>query len=374
MSEYDAIIVGAGPAGCAAAYDLAAAGRSVLLLDRCHFPRLKPCAGALTVKTLKALRYSIAPVIREVCTRSAIMKDSTVCRIFEGRQPFCIMTVRSEFDDFCLRQTLAAGAQFRRIENWSEIFESRDWITIHTCEGPLSAKFLVGADGANSRVRHFVAGGEGFYHGLALEVNVPRHGPALDMQFDFGVVEGGYGWVFPKRDHYNVGLYTSHPRVRITRSEVLDYASRRLRVPPCDQVVGHKVAFGGWSCEPCSRRIFLVGDAAGLVDSLLGEGIYNAIVSGQAAAYAINREFTHGIPARATFRARLKPIQQDAELCFRAARRFYADMERGYAALTSPIIRYSLIKGYSMGLTFGSMKNWFFTLPLRRVQPVDHLL
>ncbi len=61
MSKYDAIVVGAGPAGCAAAYDLAAAGRSVLLLDRCHFPRLKPCAGALTVKTLKALRYSVAP-------------------------------------------------------------------------------------------------------------------------------------------------------------------------------------------------------------------------------------------------------------------------------------------------------------------------
>jgi geranylgeranyl reductase family protein len=374
MPEYDAIIVGAGPAGCAAAYDLAAAGRSVLLLDRCHFPRLKPCAGALTVKSLKALRYSIAPVIREVCTRSAILKDSRTCRMFEGRQPFCIMTVRSEFDHFCLGRTIAAGAQFRSVENWTDIYESGDSVSIHTSEGPLTAKFLVGADGANSRVRRFVPGADGLYQGLALEVNVPRNGEALHMQFDFGVVDGGYGWIFPKRDHYNLGLYTSRSDVRITRSDVRAYAIRRMGYEVSGEVIGHKVGFGGWNCEPCSRRIFLVGDAAGLVDSLLGEGIYNAIVSGQAAARAINDELTRGVSAPNTFRARLKPIQHDAQLCFRAARRFYGDVERGYAALTSPIIRYSLIKGYSMGLTFGSMKNWFFTLPLRRIRRVDHLL
>ena len=63
----DAVIVGAGPAGCAAAYDLAHAGRSVLLLDTRTFPRPKACACGLTRKTLKALRYSVEPVIEHVC-------------------------------------------------------------------------------------------------------------------------------------------------------------------------------------------------------------------------------------------------------------------------------------------------------------------
>ena len=62
---WDAIVVGAGPAGCAAAYDLAVAGQSVLLVDKSEFPRPKACAGGLTIKAVKALRYSIDPVVRQ---------------------------------------------------------------------------------------------------------------------------------------------------------------------------------------------------------------------------------------------------------------------------------------------------------------------
>src|SRR5262249_8055683 len=64
----DAAVVGAGPAGCAAAFDLATAGLDVLLLDRRSFPRVKPCGGALTVKAIRALRFSIEPVVRAVIT------------------------------------------------------------------------------------------------------------------------------------------------------------------------------------------------------------------------------------------------------------------------------------------------------------------
>src|ERR1700733_7203829 len=69
MEIWDAIIVGAGPAGCAAAYDLAVAGRSVLLLDKSDFPRSKACAGGLTTKAVKTLRYSIEPQVRAVVRR-----------------------------------------------------------------------------------------------------------------------------------------------------------------------------------------------------------------------------------------------------------------------------------------------------------------
>ena len=65
---YDAIVVGAGPAGSTCAYRLAEAGASVLLLDRASFPRDKPCGGGVTLRALKALPVAIDPVVEEVVT------------------------------------------------------------------------------------------------------------------------------------------------------------------------------------------------------------------------------------------------------------------------------------------------------------------
>jgi len=373
MQRYDAIIVGAGPAGCAAAYDLATWGRSILLLDLHEFPRLKPCAGALTVKTLKALRYSVAPVIRELCARASINKDS-VTKKFNSPHPFCVMTNRTELDQFCLNKTVAAGAHFLRVKSWSEVEQEDASVTIHTSEGSFTAPVLVGADGANSKVRSFCRDTNWAFSGFALETDVPLNGYHFDMQMDFGVVPHGYGWIFPKHDHYNVGVYTSSPEVKLARADVQRYVSALMPGTNANAIVGHKIGFGGWNAQASPGRILLVGDAAGLVESLLGEGIYYAVKSGQAAAVAIERELSGGVPAWQTFVAEMRPIRTDTRLCYRAARRFYRDLDFGYRALVSPIIRYSLTKGYSMGLTFHSISNWFFALPLMRTEPVDHLL
>src|ERR1700712_5394765 len=104
--HFDALIVGAGPAGCAAAYDLARAGQRVLLLDKRNFPRHKACACGLTRKTLRALRYSVDPVIEREC-RDVVLQEAgasfaTGTRIADKsmevrvrtREPFCAMAVR----------------------------------------------------------------------------------------------------------------------------------------------------------------------------------------------------------------------------------------------------------------------------------------
>ena len=68
----DVVIVGAGPSGCSAAFDLVVKGLRVLLLDRTEFPRRKTCAGGLTVKAVRALRYSIAPVIQRTVSNLSV--------------------------------------------------------------------------------------------------------------------------------------------------------------------------------------------------------------------------------------------------------------------------------------------------------------
>src|SRR5580692_4447803 len=110
--DYDILIAGAGPAGCAAAYDLARAGKRVLLLDRRTFPRPKACACGLTRKTLKALRYSVDPIIERVCHEIVLQRASRNSKLetdnsthqppadksqevrIRSRNPICAMAVR----------------------------------------------------------------------------------------------------------------------------------------------------------------------------------------------------------------------------------------------------------------------------------------
>jgi flavin-dependent dehydrogenase len=114
----------------------------------------------------------------------------------------------------------------------------------------------------------------------------------------------------------------------------------------------------------------LVGDAAGFVDALLGEGIYNAIRSGQEAASAIMDDLTGGTPACAGYAQKLRIIQSDIADCYRAAVKFYANLDSGYALLTSPPVRRAAMQGYAMGLTFSTTRKWFFLLAMLPVAEV----
>jgi flavin-dependent dehydrogenase len=187
------------------------------------------------------------------------------------------------------------------------------------------------------------------------------------MEFDFGCVTNGYGWVFPKHDHLNVGLYTNVPRSKISRQELNDYSKRICGIEPGGEVVGHHIGLGGWRYRPKSERVFLIGDAAGLVDPLLGEGIYFAIRSGQMAAAAIDQEIVGKDNALRTFSSSLKRLQKDLLCCHSTASKFYKQLDQGYSALTFPITRYALMRGFAMGLPFSAIKRTWWTFPFRKI-------
>lgn len=221
MRIWDAIVVGAGPAGCACAYDLAFANKYVLLLDKADFPRMKACAGGLTMKTLRALRYSIDPVMRQ-----------NICRlVFEGRnfasipvqnqKPICIMTVRAELDAYFLAKTIQAGSAFQRIRGIDRIVQEERSVTVATQDAEFHALFLVSADGVNSQVRRMTGDAPWFRKGLAIEANIYRDARNNDLVFDFAPIVSGYGWTFPKCDHVNIGLYCFTASTRANISVVL---------------------------------------------------------------------------------------------------------------------------------------------------------
>ena len=364
MQVWDVIVVGAGPAGCATAYDLATSGRSVLLLDRCDFPRPKACAGGVTVKAVRALRYSITPVVVATVCRIQVSKNLEHSANLDSSKPVCVMTVRGDLDAFCLNQTIGAGAEFRRIAQIHNVRELPDSVVLSTAEGNLQARFLIGADGANSQVRRLMSDATWFRAGFALEAQVASSHHASDMHLDFGVVPDGYGWVFPKDGHLNVGLYSESQQQKITRSTLAEYIQKKLGTPKFYGVIGQYLGMGGRGNPHSHRRVLLVGDAAGLVDPLTGERIYHAIVSGQAAARAVNSELTHCGRAIDTLQTELREVYLDLALSQRVARRFYGNLDWGYNALTSPLVRSVAVRTYVQGLNLGrALKRYSFIAP-----------
>src|SRR5882757_9100904 len=113
MNGYDVAIVGGGPAGSTAAYRLARAGATVLLVDRATFPRDKPCGGGVTGRAARLLPFSIDPVVEDVV-------DRLECRLQYGprferssRAPLALMTQRRRLDHFLLEKAAEAGADVR---------------------------------------------------------------------------------------------------------------------------------------------------------------------------------------------------------------------------------------------------------------------
>ena len=395
------MVVGAGPAGCAAAYDLAAAGLSVLLLDHKDFPRAKACAGGLTSKAVQALRYSIAPVVRKVVgrirlegdpdflhaapdmtARAALVKESRMklandgklyrksgvsissspadAVVLKSREPICVMTVRAELDAYCLRQTTAAGACLRKIAGVEQVVRHGDEVHLLTPGERYRARFVVGADGASGQMRRLCAAGSWFSQGFALEVQTAAPPGEVDLTFDFASVSNGYAWIFPKGDHLNVGVY-SLSSAGLTRSRLLSYVKSRLGVDTVDGVVGQYLGIGAGE-NPAAYvqadlrdRVFLVGDAGGFVDPLTGEGIYGALVSGQAAAKAILAELRGESTAAVAFAGHLAGYRQTLRFSSRAATAFYANPSRGFRAMRLPFVRRSLVRTYTHGLNINSL-------------------
>lgn len=366
-ATFDAIVVGGGPAGSAAAFEIATAGKTVLLVEKRSFPRDKPCGGGLTVKTLKLYPFSVGEVIERATTELLIGRGLDRVEVFEGPSTVCAFSVRSRLDKFCLDRAIESGAEFK-ISPISDISQSNDGVSL-TLGGTerVEAKFLIGADGATSQVRRECFPNLSTRRGFALEGLLPysKLPSQPKAEFDFGWIKGGYGWVFPKGDHANVGIYTHDEDVKLSKDQLFDYSSRRLGNAELENVIGGAIPFGGAKYRP-QGRIALAGDAAGMAEPLLGEGIHNAVKSGQAAGRAVVTALRSQRSFTAAYSLGLIDIRLDLERCHRAAEQFfYPQVDgMGYGALKFPITKMALMRGFAAGKTLYEITNTFFMAPL----------
>jgi flavin-dependent dehydrogenase len=235
-------------------------------------------------------------------------------------------------------------------------------VVLRTVEKEFRGRFLIGADGVHSRVRRLICGDAPpwFRRGFALEAQVcPGDGVSSELIFDFAPVRQGYGWVFPKHDHLNVGLgvYNDSGEEILDRARLAAYIWARCGDARVEHVTGQYLGFGAEVAPPPERRVFLAGDAGGFADSLTGEGIHGAIASGQAAAAAIDGELRGSGSAQRTFAALTEQLRRDLRLSASGARWFYGNLDLGYRALTAPVFRAAVINAYANGTKIAALAN-----------------
>jgi geranylgeranyl reductase family protein len=310
--RFDVLVVGAGPAGSIAALVLARAGASVALLDKAQFPRDKACGDFIGPRGLQVLTDLGLPVPPGLDVGDMAVVGPTGRRVvlpcFNGvtYPGHARAMTRSVFDDALRTAALDAGSiafagrADRPLGSGGDI----DGFTV-TNDEELRADFVIGADGATSHVAHSAGLVEGsrVLWGFALRCYV-------DQQVDLPAITlwdeshwnafPGYGWIFPSPGgvaNIGIGIGTLADRqagagaVRVLPA-YLDHLVElglvdRAAVSPLPRRLGGWLKMGMVGTTPATGRVLLVGDAAGLVNPLQGEGIAQAMTSGRSAAEAV---------------------------------------------------------------------------------------
>jgi geranylgeranyl reductase len=307
MTDFDAVVVGGGPAGATAAEDLARSGARVALLDRAG--RIKPCGGAIPPRLIADFAIPDSQLVARVNTARMISPTGRAVDI-AIENGFVGMVDRGPFDEFL--RSRAAGAGAERVTGTAlRLDRSGGKVRVHYragaegAEQALTARFVIAADGARSRLAAAEVGSAAglpyvmAYHEI---VDVDAAGPGYDptrcdVVYDGRISPDFYGWVFPHGASASVGMGSGldvnlkaataalRQDAGLGQCRTIRREGAPLPLKPLDR----------WDN---GRDVVLAGDAAGVVAPSSGEGIYYAMAGGRMAASAVMAALGTGEPRR----------------------------------------------------------------------------
>lgn len=312
IQEFDIVIVGAGIAGLTAGIHLRKRNLSVLIIEKAVFPRKKLCGGFLTY-----------PAIREIvalgfdCTDNSIFYPSSDVFIHHHGSELKLkltqdayMVSRFDFDHMLCKKYLEMGGEL--IEGTRATCIADDNTLLLDNGDTLRFNILIGADGANSMVRKYInrdiQRSDGFCVGKNYSLPIPSSLPqGFHLYMD--LIDEGYGWCFAYTDRYaSVGVGGTKKDGMVLDAAKQLFARLHIDEPHLEGAI---IPNGTPANILASGNIFLAGDATGLVDRVLGEGIYPALLVGR----IIGSKLGAGLTDK-TYRKELKEL---TEIC-RSAR------------------------------------------------------
>ncbi len=313
-------VLGGGPAGAFAAEKLARAGLDVALLDE-KLAWEKPCGGGLTYKAYSQYPFLIDnDTPKRIVTRTYLSTSRTGETKLELAKPLVIYS-RLELNQMLLQRAEDAGAQLEKTRVLEIKRQGKGW-AIKTRAGKMDVDFCVVATGARNTLREVGTQWASGDTMVALGYYVQSDQEHIDLEF-FPRFEG-YIWVFPRSGHLSVGICGKGESAQTLRRRLEEYMAKKDLPIAGSTFYGHvlpSLQRPAWESNRVSGDGWMaVGDAAGLVDPITGEGLYYAVRSADVATDLILAGQTE------SYRARLrKDFTQDLELASRLAKRFFLE-------------------------------------------------
>ena len=301
----DIMIIGGGPAGSTAAFLLASRGYDVILADKRHFPRPKLCAGLLTWKSIDLIYSIFNLTAADLIAKGLITNHTHDYRIYHGSSeiargrldyPFHFID-RFTYDHFWMQMAAQAGTRTMTGQAVRQVDPDTGSVTLSNGTR-IWARVIIGADGVWSIARRsiFNSAGPKKRWSDQLAMTIESRLPGVDGRpsrnyaaLHFGFVPWGYAWSFPNRGHRIVGIAALRRRSDQPLMAGYNRFLTSIGVQKNELGINKGLALpmGNYLDPPGRGRVLLVGDACGLADPLLGEGIYYAHRSAEIAARCI---------------------------------------------------------------------------------------
>lgn len=284
MKKYDAIVIGAGIAGITFSYLMKKANKKVLIVEKEKISnKNKLCGGLLTKKS-----YNLLCIIFNIDNKKLNIKKNELCVVHNNNNTLNIKlnlfsVYRKELDSYLLNEYLKLGGELIDETQYTNLDLENSTIEIN--HQRYQYHYLVGADGVFSQLRKEITG-RNQRKNFALEIAHNQISNSLEIYF-FNHFKG-YGWIIPNCQNSMIGIGEVSEKIKIKdtfvsyleKMNIKEYHTKGAFLP-----TGNDIYLS-------YKNVFFIGDSAGLISPITGEGIYYALISAKILSENLNNNYS----------------------------------------------------------------------------------